>query len=98
MLQHMERSAIQLLHKRGQSQREIARALGHSRTTVARVLTEPVDRPPARRRRRSIVDPYREQIARWVAEGLTGVRMLELARADPERPYPGSHTVFRAAV
>lgn len=27
-------------------------------------------------------------------EGLTGVRMLELARADPEQPYRGGRTVF----
>ncbi len=89
---------MHLLAKRGKSLRQIAAELGRSPTTVARVLQEPVDRPPGRRRRRSVVDPYREQIGRWVREGLTGVRMLELARADPERPYPGSHTVFRAAV
>ncbi len=89
---------MHLLAKRGKSLRQIAAELGRSPTTVARVLQEPVDRPPARRRRHSVVDPYREQIGRWVREGLTGVRMLELARADPERPYPGSHTVFRAAV
>jgi transposase len=94
----MERSTIQLLHKRGASQREIARAVGHSRTTVARALAEPVDRLPARRRRRSHVDPYREQIAQWVREGLSGVRMLELARADPVQPYHGGHAVFREAV
>ena len=89
---------MHLLAKRGKSLRQIAAELGRSPTTVARVLREPVDRPAARRRRRSLVDPYREQIGRWVQEGLTGARMLELARADPERPYPGSHTVFRAAV
>jgi len=98
MLRQMERSTIHLLAKRGKSLRQIAQELGRSPTTVARVLQEPVDRPPARRRRRSIVDPYQEQIARWVREGLTGVRMLELARGDPDRPYSGSHTVFRAAV
>ncbi len=94
----MERSTIHLLAKRGKSLRQIAQELGRSPTTVARVLREPVDRAPARRRRPSVVDPYREQIAQWVREGLTGVRMLELARADPARPYPGRHTVFRAAV
>lgn len=94
----MERSAIQLLHKRGKSQRQIAKDLGYSRVTVARVLKEQVEIQPARRHRTSIVDPYREQIVRWVGEGLTAVRMLELARSDPERPYPGSHSVFRAAV
>ena len=82
MLRQMERSTIQLLHKRGTSQREIARTLGHSRTTVARALGEPVDQPPARRRRRSQVDPYRGQIAQWVREGLSGARMLELVRGD----------------
>src|SRR5205823_7388555 len=94
----MERSAIKLLHKRGKSQRQIARELGYSRVTVARVLQEPVEPPPARRQRSSIVDPYREQIAGWVGEGLSATRMLELARADPARPYPGRHSVFRAAV
>jgi transposase len=94
----MERSAIHLLHKRGKSQREIARELGYSRVTVARVLTEPPDRPPSRRRRRSITDPYQEQIRRWLGEGLTAARMLELARADPDRPYPGGQSVFRGAV
>lgn len=94
----MERSAIHLLHKRGKSQREIARELGYSRVTVARVLTEPVERPPAHRTRRSITDPYREQIRTWLTEGLTAARMLELARADPDHPYPGGHSVFRAAV
>ena len=46
----MERSAIHLLSKRGKSQREIARELGYSRVTVARVLTDPPARPPTRRR------------------------------------------------
>ena len=94
----MERSAMQLLHKRGRSQRQIARELGHSRVTVARVLREPVDRRPVQRRRSSIVDPYREQIGRWLEEGLTAERMLELARADPDQPYQGGHSVFRDAV
>ena len=96
MLRPMERSTIHLLHKRGRSQREIARELGHSRTTVARLLTEPVDRRPERRQRRSVVDPYREQLAQWVKDGLTAERMLELVRGDPEHPYRGGHSVFRA--
>ena len=43
----MERSTIHLLHKRGKSQREIARELGRSQSTVARALSEPVDRQPS---------------------------------------------------
>ncbi len=98
MLRQMERSAIHLLAKRGKSQRQIAEELGRNRRTVARVLREPVDRQPARRYRRSKVDPYRPQIARWVGEGLTAARMLELAREDPERPYQGGDNVFRTMV
>jgi transposase len=94
----MERSAIHVLHKRGLSQRQIAKELGLNRETVARVLKGGVVPPTLRRHRPSIVDPYREQIAGWVREGLSGVRMLELARADPEQPYPGGHAVFRTAV
>jgi IS30 family transposase len=78
----MERSSIQLLHKRSKSQRQIARELGRSRATVARALREPVDRAPAARDRPSIVDSDREDIGRRLAEGLTAARMLELARSS----------------
>lgn len=98
MFRPMERSAIHLLHKRGQSQRQIARELGSSRVTVARVLTEPPDRPPIRRRRRSITDPFREPILRWLTEGLRAARMLELARADPDHPSTGGQSVLRGTV
>jgi transposase len=98
MLRQMERSLIQLLHKRGRSQRQIAEELGHSRTTVRRVLAEPVNRQPAQRPRCSQVDPYREHISQWVQAGLSGVRMLELARTTSEPPYPGGRSVFRAVV
>jgi len=90
----MERSAIKVLAKRGKSQRQIAQDLGHSRVTVRRVLAEPVDKQPVRRRRASKVDAYQTQITAWVKEGLSIVRMLELARADPERPYTGGRSVF----
>lgn len=98
MLRQMERSGIKLLARRGKSQRQIARELGYSRMTVARVLGEPTDRAPAQRKRRSCVDPYREQIEQWVREGLTTVRMLELARSDPAQPYGGGRSVFSDAV
>ncbi len=94
MLRQLERSAIQVLVKRGKSQRQIARELGLSRTTVARVLTEPVDRKPAPRHRQSVVDPYEAQIGQWLQDGLTAVRMLELVRADPVQPYRGSRSAF----
>ena len=66
----MERSAIKVLARRGKSIRQIAAELGHSPTTIVRVLREPVDVPPTRRHRRSHVDPYRDQIRQWLAAGL----------------------------
>lgn len=94
MLRQMERSVVHLLAKRGKSQREIARELSLSRVTVARVLKEPLDKQPAKRERGSSVDPFAEQIGTWLKEKLTIVRMLELARADPEHPYAGGRSVF----
>ncbi len=94
----MERSTIQLLAKRGKSQRQIAEELGRSRTTVQRVLREPVTQAPARRQRASQVDPFRAQIEQWLQQGLSAVRMLELARADPDHPYPGGRSVFNDMV
>src|SRR5215210_1435454 len=98
MLRQMERSTIHLLSKRGKSIRRIAAELGRSPTTISRILQEPVERPPAKRYRRSKVDPYRPQIEGWLGEGLTAERMLELARADPDRPYAGGWSVFRGYV
>jgi len=98
MLRQMERSAVQVMVKRGKSQRQIAKELGRSRTTIARVLQEPVEQPPTKRRRRSKVESYRTQIEQGIAEGLSTVRILEAARADPEQPYRGGRTVFGAFV
>ena len=94
MLRQMERSAIHLMAKRGKSTRQIAEEVGRSPTTIGRVLREPLDRPSARRQRRSQVDPYRDQINHWLDEELPVVRMLELARGGPEQPYTGSRSQF----
>src|SRR5437868_2066942 len=98
MLRQMERSTIHLMAKRGKSIRQIADESARSPTTISRALHEPVDRQPARRQRRSHVDPYRAQIEQWIRDGLTAQRMLELARTDPEQPSLGGHSVFRAYV
>jgi len=94
MLRQMERSAIQVMAKRGKSIRQIASELGRSPTTISRVLHDPVDRAPTPRYRRSQVDPYRPQIEGWLEEGLSVVRMLELARNHPDAPYTGSRSQF----
>ena len=90
----MERSAIHVMAKRGKSVRQIAAELGRSPTTIARVLHEPVDKPPPKRRRRSKVEAYRPQIEAGIGEGLSNVRILERARADLEQPYRGGRTIF----
>src|SRR5258708_32991820 len=94
----MERSTVHLLHKRGKSLRTIANELGRSKSTIARALSEPVDRQPQSRQRTSSVDPFRERIAEWLKQGLSGVRVLELARADPDHPYMGGKSVWRTAL
>ena len=48
MVRQMERGAVQVMVKRGKSQRQIARELGRSRTTIARVLPAPAQRPQER--------------------------------------------------
>ena len=89
MLRQMERSTLHLLAKRGKSVRQIAAELGRNRRTITRARREPVDQQPARRHRPSQVDPFRPQIAQWLQDNLSIVRMLELARADPDHPYTG---------
>jgi len=94
MLRQMERSTIHVMSKRGKSIRQIATELGRSPTTIARVLHEAVDKPATPRQRVSKADPYRPQIEAGITAGLSTVRMLEIARADPDQPYTGGHTVF----
>jgi transposase len=94
----MERSTVHLLAKRGKSQRTIARELGISRETVARVLRDPIDKLPSSRRRASVADPFEPQIVQWLSEGLSIVRMLEMARTDEIHPFTGSRSVFGDAV
>lgn len=94
MLRQMERSTVHLMAKRGKSVRQIATVLGRSPTTIAEVLKEPVDREAAPRHRRSGLDPWKSRIEGWLGEGLSVVRMLELAREDLDEPYMGSRSHF----
>src|SRR3981081_1614968 len=94
----MERGTIHLLHKRGKSRGKLAPELGRSLSAVARALSEPVDRQSSVRRRKSSVDAFREQIAEWLKQGLSGVRMMELARDDADHPDVGGGSVCWGAV
>ncbi len=92
--------------KRGDSRRSIARALGISRKTVARMLTELADRraagddvlarelPPGRAPRPSKLDPWLDRIADLVAEypDIRATRVLEELQA---MGFDGSYTIVR---
>lgn len=61
---------IQLFHRRGLSQREIAEKLGISRNTVAKYMQNPAQAVagPAYPRRASQLDPYAANIKAWLEE------------------------------
>ena len=94
MLGFMERSAIKLLKKKGNTDAEIARALGRDGKTVKRVLTEPADKEFQRPKRGSLVDPYEDQILQWIQDGIPVTVMLERLRKDTQNPYKGGNSIF----
>jgi transposase len=94
MLRYMERSTIYYLKQKGWSNVQIAEFTGHHRDTVARVLREEVDKKPKTRERTSAVAVFDTQIAEWLDQNLSVIRMLELARANADHPYAGKDTAF----
>src|SRR5256714_10944279 len=94
MLRYMERSTIYYLKQKGWTNVQIAEFTGHHRDTVARVLREEVEKKPKTRERSSAVAVFDAQIAQWLEQGLSVIRMLELARAHPDHPYSGGETAF----
>src|SRR6266436_1700765 len=94
MLRYMERSTIYYLKQKGWSNVQIAEFTGHHRDTVARVLREEVDKKPKIRERSSAVAVFDAQIAEWLDQNVSVIRMLELARAQTDHPYTGGETAF----
>ncbi len=94
MLRYMERSTIHYLKQKGWSNVQIAEFTGHHRDTIARALREDVDKKPKTRERSSAVAIFAVQIAEWLDQNLSVIRMLELARAHTEHPYAGKDTAF----
>jgi len=90
----------------GQSQRETARELGHSRKTVAKALAHPV--PPGYRgrkpRKSPVMDPVRSIIAAWLEadktappkQRHTSARIYE--RLRDEHQFKGSESTVRRFV
>lgn len=94
MLDFMERSAIKLLKKRGNTDTQIARVLGRDRKTVRKALAEPADKELQRPKRGSVIDPYEDKILQWMQEGIPVTVMLERVRKEPQNPYQGGRSVF----
>jgi len=94
VLRYMDRSTIHYLRQKGWTKTQIAAFVGHHRDTIAQVLKEPVDQQPIVRPREPLAAAFAEQIERWLEEGLSVRRMVELARADAARPFTGSDVAF----
>ena len=94
VLNFMERNAVKLLKKRGRGNSEIARVLGRDRKTVKRALMEPTSKQYQRPKRESVVDPFEDDIRRWIQEDIPVTVMLERVRKDPEKPYKGGRSIF----
>src|SRR5947208_7797956 len=94
MLRYMERSTIYYLKQKGWSNVQIAAFTGHHRDTIARVLREEVEKKPKTRERISAVAVFDAQIREWLEQGISVIRMLELARANTDHPYTGGETAF----
>jgi transposase len=79
---------VKSLARQGHSQREIARLTGHSRNTVAKILTEPAPTPFQQTPRPSKLDPFKPYLERRFAQSALSARRL----FDEIRPmgYPGS--------
>jgi transposase len=94
MLGFVERSTVKLLKRRGNTDAEIARALGRDRKTIVRALEEPADKEQKRPKRGSLVDPYQDKIFQWMQEGIPVTVMLERVRKDAQNPYEGGDSIF----
>jgi len=94
MLRYMDRSTIHYLKQKGWSNTQIGQFVGHHRDTVAKALREPLDKQAAPRQRASQAEVFKDRIVRWLGEGLSVQRMLELAREDADQPYRGSAAAF----
>jgi len=70
---------IKTLWKQGHNKCEISRLTGHDWKTVSKIIAQvkkgqetPIKKPHPR-----ILDPYKEEILEWIADGLSGVRIRE---------------------
>jgi transposase len=90
---------IVMLSRRGMSQRKIAKKLGLSRNTVKKYLENPVfpDSRSGMRRRKSLLDPYGDNIESWLEEDLEYTAAWIYDRLTT-MGFPGSYEIVKRKV
>ena len=90
---------IVMLHRKGVSQRQIAKKLGISRNTVKKYVENPQfpETRRRRRKRRSLLDPYSDNIKTWLEEDMdyTAVWIYERLRT---MGFYGSYEIVKRKV
>jgi transposase len=90
---------IVMLHRKGLSQRQIARKLGISRNTVKKYVENP-EFPESRgrpRKRKSLLDPYKDNIKAWLTEDLDYTATWIYDRLSA-MGFPGSYEIVKRKV
>jgi transposase len=90
---------IVMMHRRGLSQRKIARRLGISRNTVKKYLENPAlpGNEKRMRKRKSLLDPYRDNIKAWLAEDMDYTAAWIYDRLSA-MGFPGSYEIVKRKV
>jgi len=88
-----------MLSRKGMSQRKIAKKLGLSRNTVKKYLENPEFSGSQRRirKRKSILDPYRDNIKTWLEEDLDYTAAWIYDRLST-MGFPGSYEIVKRKV
>lgn len=98
MFDFMDRAAVMALKRKGLTNIAIGEKLGMHRNTVARLLTEPMDKEYRREAGPTAATPYAKLIRQWLENDVPVKRMLELVREDEEYPYKGGKSAFYRGV
>jgi len=77
MLTMYQQITIQTLHKQGKNKSEIAKLLGCHRHTVRKILNRETIAEKQTRKKSSMFDPYKQQIAAWQKADISRFRIYE---------------------
>jgi transposase len=88
-----------MLHRKGLSQRKIARSLGISRNTVRKYLENPelCGNQRGIRKRKSLLDPYGDTIKAWLEEDMEYTATWIYDRLGA-MGFPGSYEIVKRKV